>query len=219
MSTRSTTAAALAVAAALVACNGPPLPPDGGGAPVLAPLETGDRWTYRITDPLAGVFEKRVEVLGPAAIPESSTAIAIRDVEPTHEEQSWVDVQDGFLVRHREEDRKSGVLVRVTTWTPGAPKILAVLAETGFNAQITVTESEWHPDGTVSTKNPIYAFAVVATGVSVTVPAGTYTCIQLERQRLDRIEPKRTFWLSPGVGKVREEGERLEELVAFVPGP
>ncbi len=219
MRTRSSATAAVAVAAALVACNDPPLPAEGAGAPVLAPLETGDLWTYRITDPVTGVFEKHVEVLGPAAVPESSTAIAVRDVEPTNEEQSWVDVQDGFLVRHREEDRKSGVLVRVTTWTPGAPKTLAVLAETGFNAQITVTENEWHPDGTISTKNPIYAFAVVATGVVVTVPAGTYTCIQLERQRLDKLEPKRTYWLSPGVGKVREEGERIEELVDFVPGP
>lgn len=209
-------------AAALPACGGPALTPDQEtlqGPPVLAPLATGTRWTYRITDPLKGVFEKQVEVVGPAAIPDSTaTAVVVRDTEPTNEETGWLDVRSGFLVRHREEDRKAGILVRVTTWDPYAPKWLAVVPRAGYTARLQATEHEWHPDGIVSTKQPVYAFTVVATDVSVTVPAGTYTCVQVERTRLDKVDPKRTYWLAPGVGKVREESDRIEELTSFVPG-
>jgi hypothetical protein len=205
----------------LAACGGPSLPSGNGlqGEPVLAPLGTGATWTYRITDPVKGVFEKDVVVLGRQTIPDTTaTAIATRDTEPTNEETAWLEVQDGFLVRAREEDRKGGVLVRVTTWDPPAPKALAVLAAKGFTTQITATEREWHPDGTVTTKSPVYAFTVVATDVPVTVPAGTFSCLQLERTRLDKLDVKKTYWLSPGVGKVKEEGDRTEELAGYTPG-
>lgn len=215
-------ASTAALATALAACGGAPLPAESealSGAPVLAPLATGARWTYRITDPVKGVFEKQVVVLGPSAVPDTgATAVEVRDTEPTNEETSWQDVVGGFLVRHREEDRKAGVLVRVTTWDPPAPKDLAVEANAGFTAQLTASEREWHPDGSVTTKSPVYQFKVIATGVRVTVPAGTFTCTQVERQRLDKVDPKKTYWLAAGVGKVREEGDRTEELAAYVPG-
>jgi len=210
-----------ALAALAAACGGASLPSGNGlsGEPVLAPLAAGARWTYRITDPVSGVFEKDVVALGRAAIPDTSaTAMVTRDTEPTNEETAWVEVKDGFLVRVREEDRKGGVLVRVTTWDPPAPKELAVLAARGFTTQITATEREWHPDGSVSTKNPIYQFTVLATDVALTVPAGTFSCLQLERRRLDKTDVVKTYWLAPGVGKVKEEGDRTEELAQYVPG-
>jgi hypothetical protein len=214
-------ASAVPLAALLAACGGPSLPDGNGlqGDPVLAPLGTGATWTYRITDPVLGVFEKDVVVLGRQAIPDTAaTAMVTRDTEPTNEETAWVEVKDGFLVRAREEDRKGGVLVRVTTWDPAAPKELAVPAAAGFTTQITAFEREWHPDGTVTTKSPVYAFTVVATDVPVTVPAGTFSCLQLERTRVDKVDVKKTYWLAPHVGKVKEEGERTEELSSYVPG-
>lgn len=214
-------AAVAVVTAGLAACGGSSIPAEQAklqGPPVLAPLGTGARWTYRITDPAKGVFDKQVVVLGPGPVPESTaTGIEVRDTEPTNEETAWMDVESGFLVRHREEDRKAGTLVRVTTWDPPAPKDLAVEAQAGWTGQVQATEREWHPDGSISTKQPIYKFTVVATGVSVTVPAGTYTCIQVVRERLDKLD-RRTFWLAPNVGKVREESDRIEELSSYVPG-
>ena len=110
-------AAVAVVTAGLAACGGSPIPAEQAklqGPPVLAPLGTGARWTYRITDPAKGVFDKQVVVLGPGPIPESTaTGIEVRDTEPTNEETAWMDVESGFLVRHREEDRKAGTLVRV----------------------------------------------------------------------------------------------------------
>lgn len=40
--------------------------------------------------------------------------------------------------------------------------------------------------------------------MEVTVPAGTFDCIQLTRERLETGEVKR-FWFADGVGKVKHE--------------
>jgi hypothetical protein len=205
----------------LAACGGETLPggPVVPGDPVLAPVSPGTRWTYRITDPLRGAFEKTVEVVGSATVPDSgAAAMLVKDTEPTQEERSWLEVKDGFLLRHREEDLKAGVLVRATSWSPAAPKMLAAPAAVGWTKEVTVSEREWHADGTESVKDQTYAFRVVRQDVRIEVPAGTFICLEVERVRVDKSEPPRTYWLAPGIGKVREEGERLEELVAFTAG-
>ena len=142
----------------------------------------------------------------------------VTDTEPTQEERAWLEVREGFLVRHREEDWAAGVLVRATSWSPAAPKMLAAAAPAGWSMQVTVEERERHADGTEGVKNQTYAFRVVKQDVQIVVPAGTFTCLEVERVRLDKAEPPRTYWLARGVGKVREEGERVEELASFTPG-
>lgn len=233
---RSTSRSSLAfLVVGLLACGGggagdgggppvvdPPVedPPPLSGEPVLAPLAAGTRWTYTVTDPLRGTFEKDVQVIGSEQVPDSTArAMRVRDLEPSQEETSWLEVRGGYLLRHREEDRKAGALVRATTWSPAAPKALAASAPAGFSADVSVRESEWlATTGATAEKVQIYRFTVVAVGVQVTVPAGTFTCLQVDRLRVDKLEPKRTYWLAPGVGKVREEGERVEQLTAFTPG-
>jgi hypothetical protein len=213
-----------AAAIALAACGGGIS--DGSAPPpgekTLAPLAGGARWTYRVTDPLrVAPFEKVVEVMGPQQIPDSSaSAILVVDREPTQEERGWLVERDGIVRRAREEDWKAGVLVRKTTWAPEAPKTLAAEAPVGWVHRETVQESEWHAaDGLTSVKDQIYEFRVVATNVQVTVPKGTFTCLKVTRVRVDKPGSDRTYWLAPGVGKVREEGERTEELVEYTPAP
>jgi hypothetical protein len=216
---------ALAAAAALAACGGASISTDNTPPPgqkTLAPLGTGARWTYRVTDPLRDApFEKVVEVVGPQQVPESSaTAILVVDREPTQEERAWLVERDGLVLRAREEDWKAGALVRKTMWTPDAPKTLAADAPLGWTYRATVSESEWRAsDGVTAVKDQIYEFTVVGTDVQVTVPAGTFTCLKVTRVRLDKPGSDRTYWLAPDVGKVREEGERTEELVQFSAAP
>jgi hypothetical protein len=216
----------LAASLVLAACGGESIPSGNSPPPgekTLAPLGTGARWTYRVSDPLHDApFEKVVEVAGPAQIPDSAaTAILVVDSEPTQEERSWLVSKDGLVLRAREEDWKAGVLVRKTTWTPGAPKTLAADAPVGWTHRATVSESEWSvSSGVTEVKDQIYEFKVVATNVQVTVPAGTFDCLKVTRVRIDKpSDPMRTYWLAPDVGKVREEGERTEELVDYTPAP
>lgn len=69
-----------------------------------------------------------------------------------------------------------------------------------------------------------HIFTVLDDDVEVTVPAGTFNCIQIERVRSlgGNIGERVLFWYARGVGKVREERpaeSRIEELVSVsIPG-
>ncbi|MBX5482163.1 MAG: hypothetical protein IRZ16_10055 [Myxococcaceae bacterium] len=191
-----------------------------GTAGSLCPLTTGSTWTYRITDDVAGTFEKTVSVLGPRAVPGAPgvSAVAVENVEPSLSELSFEIVDDeGLVFRIREEDARGGTLARVTRFTPPVVKSLAVPKPAGWQNAGTTTEVEESPSGAVlDTKEKTFVWTVVATDETVTVPAGTFPhALHLRRTRTDKQDYVRDYWLVAGIGKVREDGERLEELVRF----
>ena len=183
----------------------------------LWPLTRGTRWTYRITDPTRGTFEKQVEVLGEQTVPETSMkAIAVRSLQPHLEELSWQLELNGVVVRLREEDRKAGALARVTTWSPATVKAIAQEQSVGWTFTSDIRELTRLGDGTTEDKDKTYVWHVEAVNETVTTPAGTFTnAIRLKRARGDKENQERTYWLVPGIGKVKEDGERLEELVSY----
>jgi hypothetical protein len=197
-----------------------PVKPPGDNQPApqsLWPLTPGSSWTYRITDDLRGVFEKRVEVLGQQTVPETAmTATAVRSVQPHLEERSWqIELESGLVVRLREEDREAGTLLRVMTWSPATVKSLAKAQQQGWSYESAIREVARFGDGTVEEKDRTYVWKVMAVNETVTVPAGTFTnAIRVQRDRPDKEGKERTYWLVPGIGKVKEDGERLEELVS-----
>jgi hypothetical protein len=206
-------------------------PPDGGTpspggkppppAPSLWPLTPGSSWTYRITDPLRGVFEKTVVVEGPETVPETSvTATAVRSTQPHLEELSWQLEKEGVVFRLREEDRKRGLLARMMIWRKdgrriGTMKSLSRERPVGWSNTLAVTEQTRY-GGDVELKEKTFTWRVVAVGETVTTPAGTFTnAMKVLREREDKEGRERTYWLVPGVGKVKEEGERTEELLRY----
>jgi hypothetical protein len=182
----------------------------------LWPLTKGTRWTYRITDPTRGTFEKQVEVLGEQTVPETNMkAIAVRSTQPHLEELSWQLEMNGVVVRLREEDRKAGTLARVTTWSPATVKAIAREQSVGWTFTSDIRELTRLGDGTTEDKDKTYVWHVEAVNETVTTPAGTFTnAIRLKRARGDKENQERTYWLVPGIGKVKEDGERLEVLVS-----
>jgi hypothetical protein len=199
-----------------------PSAPDSGGNPPqvqthLWPLTTGSTWTYRIDDPVRGVFEKQVVVLGEQPVPQTSmTAIAVRSTQPHLEEYSWQLEKDGLVVRLREEDRKGDTLARVTTWNPATVKALALPREQGWRFESSIQEFIRYGDGSTDDKDKTYVWRVLGVNETVTTPAGTFTnAVRLLRERGDKEGQERTYWLVPGVGKVKETGERTEELVSY----
>jgi hypothetical protein len=185
----------------------------------LWPLGAGSTWTYRITDPLKGTFEKTVVVEGMAPVPGSdSNAVAVRSTQPHLEELSYQVVSDGIVFRVREEDRKAGALVRVMTWNPSVMKALAEPKAAGWSNTATVIEVERNgEDQLIDEKEKIFAWTVAGVGETVTTPAGTFSnAVKLRRERSDKDDDlAREYWLVPGVGKVYETGERTEELVRY----
>ncbi|QRK04792.1 hypothetical protein JQX13_31795 [Archangium violaceum] len=202
----------------------PDTPPgDGSGTPAtltnLWPLTQGSTWTYRIDDPKLGRFEKRVEVLGEQTVPETTmTAVAMRSTQPHLEEISWQLAKDGVVYRLREEDHKAGALARVTTWNPAAMKSLDQERPMGWNVESILNELTRYPNSSREddTDKKKYTWSVEAVNDTVTTQAGTFAnAIRLKRERKDKNEPARTYWLVPGVGKVKETGERTEELISY----
>jgi hypothetical protein len=195
-------------------------PPDAGTPPPppsLWPLTQGSSWTYRITDPVRGTFEKRVEVLGEQTVPETNmTATAVLSTQPHLRELSWQLDVNGVVVRLREEDRKGDLLARVMTWSPATVKALAREQPVEWRFESTVRELTRYGDGSTEEKEKVYVWRVAAVNETVTTPAGTFTnAIRLERERGDKENRERTYWLVPGIGKVKEDGERLEELISY----
>jgi hypothetical protein len=185
----------------------------------LWPLTKGSTWTYRITDPSKGVFEKRVEILGEQGIPDTTmTGTAVLSTQPNKEEMSWQVERNGTVLRLREEDRKQGKLDQVKTWNPATIKSLAREQAQGWSYTSNIRELTYTPvDKTSEDKEKSYVWSVTAVNQTLTTPAGTFTnAVRVERKRGDKFKPEddRVYWLVPGIGKVREEGERLEELVA-----
>jgi hypothetical protein len=197
---------------------GAPVKPSPEAPPSLWPLTTGSTWKYRITEPMRGIFDKAVEVLGPQAVPETAlTAIQVRSVQPHLEELSWqLELENGTVVRLREEDLKAGAVVRMTTWSPATVKSLALVQQQGWSYSSTIRELTRLDTGAVEEKERTYVWRVLAVNETVTVPAGTFhNALKVQRERPDKEGSARTYWLVPGIGKVKEDGERLEELVSY----
>ncbi|RKH37317.1 hypothetical protein [Corallococcus sicarius] len=197
----------------------------------LWPLTQGSTWTYRITDPVNGVFNKTVTVLGQETVPDTQmTAVKVHSKQDrtattgtVYEENSWqMELTNGLVVRLREEDITDGLRTRATTWSPAMMKSLATSpASVPWEHRDAVRELITYDAGGTEGKDPTYVWKVLAKDVTVTTPAGTFTnAIKVQRDKLNKSgevkeEKQRLYWLVPGVGKVREEGERTEELSSF----
>jgi len=197
----------------------------------LWPLTVGSVWVYDIQDPVHGAFQKEVTVVDEREVPgmpgtRARLVHSRQDRVATgvlYEEYSYqTELPNGLVVRLREEDHRDGMLVRTTTWSPATVKSLArAPTSLPWNYQSAVQEMTVLGDGTQEDSDPTYAWHVLEMNVTVNTKAGTFTnAVKLRRDKLnDAGEVKdgkeRTYWLVPGVGKVREEGERTEELVRY----
>jgi hypothetical protein len=198
----------------------------------LWPLTTGSTWVYDISnDRVNGEFKKTVTVLGPREVPgaqDGMRAVLVhsrqdRTVTGLYEEYSYqLELTNGLVVRVREDDHKDGAQIRSTTWSPATVKSLARAPESlPWSHQSAVQEFTTLGDGTKEETDPTYRWRVVEKGLTVTVKAGTFTdVIKVQRDKLNdagevKEDKVRYYWLAPGVGKIREEGERTEELSAY----
>jgi hypothetical protein len=212
--------------------SSPPQPPPPG----LWPLTTGSTWTYQIRDETLGDFKKTVTVLGASDVPELSPptrAVLVHSVQlrngmnEVYEEESWqLELTNGLVVRLREQDYRdrdqNPTPIRVTRWlTPGTHQAAAIMKslsrEQPVDWQHTDTLTEVTRIGGEPEESKEHTFLWKVVGMeSVTVPAGTFpNALKVVRTRQGKELKERTYWLVPGVGKVKEEGERAELLESY----
>lgn len=187
------------------------------GDPDFYPLVDGATWTYRHTTSTLEVWDEvvmmqEVEWEGATAFEaadnpggngESTTAILVRD-------------GTAVLRVHKDVDL-AGVPVLSADYDPGFLRYDNAWAE-GDSVVWVYDRTEYDSTGTlVETVPRTQIFTIEKESVEVTVPAGTFDCVQFVRERLETGELKR-FWFADGVGKVKHEtlgSGATEELIEY----
>lgn len=192
----------------------------------LYPLVDGARWTYVITNTLG-------QVVGMETIDASETvwagARAWELVDSPNNNGNWsvsTIIRDGDLALrvHRDEMGLAGITA-VIDYSPGFARASDAWTAVGFMEELSYDRTAYDADG----QNPVlearsHTYEVLAVDESVTVPAGTFDCVKIERVRTLGTEAGALawFWFAPGIGKVREERPvemEIEELASVsIPG-
>lgn len=223
-------AAAVALALGAAACgDDAPLDPDGGpvtcttpAAQRYLPLAVGRSWTYDTSRPGEPVVVKTstVEVLEDVGDRKAGiTAYRIRTGKSGGQGDvvSWQEDLCASIVRHREQNFDPGdTLLTEQFFVPGKVRVDETAAHTAMGATWTTAYTEVEVDPILGTKtvSKEETWTVEAAAESVTVPAGTFVALKVRKVTSGNAD--KLYWFAPGVGKVREEGEQLEELTAFV---
>lgn len=230
---------ALVLAGALGACGGGennsdidagPNDIDGGGTgcdtPLeerLLPLKVGASWTFSVTPAGGGASETKtssVEALEDVGdLKAGITAFRVRTEKLDGATVSWQEDLCDKVVRHREQSFDLGdVLLSDQIFQPSKLRVDETSAHTTMGATWIDAYSEIEEDpvtGDVVTTEKSESWTVEAAAESVTVPAGTFTAIKLRRTSDVVGGSDKTYWFAPGVGKVKETGDQIEELTEY----
>ncbi len=220
---------ALALPLTLAACgdDAPVDGPDAGdvgctvpNAMRLQPMVVGASWTYAISEPMVparqktstieayeDVGDRKAGVMGYRQKTEKLDGVTV----------NWSEDRCTSLVRHREKSYDlSNVLLADQFYQPSKLRVDETAAHVATGAAWTVsfTEIEVNPTtGMAITISKDENWSVVAASESVTVPAGTFTALHLNKKTSGSAD--KDYWFAAGVGKVKETGEQTEELTAY----
>jgi hypothetical protein len=192
----------------------------------LYPLVDGAQWSYLVTTTGGQVLKMDV-VEAHETVWNGSQAWEFVD-EPNNEDEwnSSILMRVGDLVArvHRKEmlDQTPTAII---DYDPGFARVSEAWTTVGMMEELLYERVAYDGDGL----NPDveargHTFEVLAVDEEVTVPAGTFDCVKIERVRTVGTESGLVvwYWYAPGVGKVREERPEemeIEELVSVsIPG-
>jgi len=211
---------------ALAACGGSNGTPGGDGPPVdpamrYEPWASGNVWTYTLSDPQGIV---------PTATGKTTTVMAEMDVGGVHAGQQAFLVHieqltgskdvyetiDGELdVRYQSTFfDANGTETGTDVDQPYRLKLDESAAHTTTGATFSTTFTETSATGT---KTKTENWRVVSDSEQITVKAGTFTALHI--QRTSSGGTVQDYWYVRGVGKVKETGSNAqsEELESFTP--
>ena len=185
------------------------------------PFAVGNRWTFRVTED--GAVTTKTQTIGElepvgGTGPNKDTmayrATTAKD-DGGDETVSWQAEVDGKIVRYREQSftASTGELELEEHWAPYKLRVDSSAARLMMGAMWTEMYSETKlPVGMApATAMASDTWKVISTAESVTVPAGTFTALVIEKTGGT---PKR-YWFVRGIGKVKETGTQTEELQSY----
>ena len=194
----------------------------------LQPLRLGARWTYQIRSLRDdSIRAKTTTVTATRVLDGKKADKRVFETETRFADDltvGWIEDVGLRLVRHGEQRFKRGTL-RATHrvwWHPHKTKVDESPARLRVG---TFWDEEYTEEGGDTPGLRRDRWTVKALDEPVTVPAGTFRCVRLQRDELlnsnageDAQDVSKTYWFAPGVGKVKELadfGNRIEELVSF----
>lgn len=189
-----------------------------GEGPLL-PWKVGNRWTYQVTQ--NGQVTQKITTIevaepvggsGPNAAKMAYKVVTKKGVND--ETISWQGPEGDRIVRYREQSfaAQTGLLELEEHWEP--PKLhVDGTAEHKVAMALwveTFKETRLRVDAAPVTVTTMDVWRVLAECEVVQVLGKSYDAI-----KLTKVSPLKTYWYVPGVGKVKESGEQIEELVKF----
>jgi hypothetical protein len=197
----------------------------GTPARVMLPLETGNSWTYRVTD--GNTVETKVQTIGelepvggsgPHADVMAFRVTTKRGVDGKNETVSFQGYAGSRAVRYREQayNATTGNLDIEEHWDPYKLRLdqAEEYLDDGASFLETYDESKLVPGAEATTATRSDRWTVLSASETVTVPAGTFEALKVSRVSSSQGAVK-TYWFVENVGKVKEEGGQLEELESF----
>jgi hypothetical protein len=188
-------------------------------APFL-PWKEGNQWTYRVTSG-TDVSTKvttigALEVVGGTGPNSALQANRVETLKGTDKTVGWQGPLGPSVVRYREQafSATTGALSLEEHWDPYKLHFDGTAEHTRLGASWLedYQETKLPVGGAPQTATSRDRWTVMATGEEVSVPAGTFTALVLQKVGGSVLK---TYYFARGVGKVKEQGGQLEELVSF----
>jgi hypothetical protein len=212
----------LGLCAGLAAACGdaPPDFPDAGsmdaGPPSLLPTKVGNQWTYRVTKGNGSVVTKVQTVTATLSVNGQTGFLFTTDQDGVLNDES-VQTVDG--TRHLRVSElaydNAGVLKERFQYEPPALRVDSGRTSAGTRFTDVHTKSTFDPNGTLLLAEArTHEFIIEAENELIEVAAGSFKCVRIRRSRSGN-DAEKTYWYSPGVGKVKELGGQTEELTSY----
>lgn len=197
----------------LFACGSEPAQPPGP-PPAIFPLAVGNGWTYRIITS-RGVEGDKVQTTTATVAPDGSPAVRLSTVRGADETISINGTTaERRVVRFSEVGQRNGAVRKRIRFEPFDVRV--DLARTALGEQYEVAFDEVEVDASgaeLRRKSVVQRYVVEAVDEEVTVPAGSFRTVRLRRDTVGG--SSKQYWYAFGVGKVKEAGGQLEELVSY----
>ena len=187
----------------------------------LFPIKTGNSWTFRTTkgtetgEKIQTVGElQKVGGEGPMSAAMAYLMVTTKD-DRMDKTESWQAEVDGKIVRYRERSYAAadGQLELEEHWDPYKLRIDGTQLAVGATYTEEYSETKLMVGAAPVTATSSDTWRVVAVDEMVTVPAGTFSAVVIEK--VGGTSTKR-YWFVRGIGKVKEQsGTQLEELTRF----
>ena len=215
---RSAGVAAGLLAVLSVASCGDDASTNGFGKGPLLPLVKGNTWTYRVTDG-DQVTEKTVTVgesqrIGGSGPNADERAFLVTSERESTTTLSFMASLDGRIVRYRDQELSGDQVDSDTSFSPHRLYIDGTDEHTREGAswpeEFEGTVSKPGKADETSTEREVWT--VTATAEEVTVPAGTFRALVVTKAGGTKLK---TYWYVRGLGKVKEIGGQIEELLEF----